>query len=221
VRERLRIGETDVLAREAHHATREIERILARREHPAEPVERRVGVALAQRLVERRDEVEVLLARLVVEHDLALHDVLHRGCRISCAPPAAASSATSSRMPSARRASPFARRVIAFRRLSVNRSPLAPSPRSDVGQRVAQQAFKVALRQPLEHDDATAGEQRGVELERRVFGRRADEHDVAALDVGQEGVLLGAIEAVDLVDEEQRALALRDAQARRPRPSLP
>ena len=35
------------------------------------------------------------------------------------------------------------------------------------------------------------------------------------LDVGQEGVLLGAVEAVDLVDEEEGAPALGLAQAHR------
>ena len=35
---------------------------------------------------------------------------------------------------------------------------------------------------------------------------RADEDDRAVLDIGQERILLGAVEAVDFVDEEQRAL---------------
>jgi hypothetical protein len=59
---------------------------------------------------------------------------------------------------------------------------------------------------------ARSREQRGVELEGRVLGRGAHQDDVAALDVGQEGVLLGAVEAVDLVDEEQGAPAGRGAQ---------
>jgi hypothetical protein len=42
------------------------------------------------------------------------------------------------------------------------------------------------------------------------FRRRPDEHDRAVLDIGQERVLLGAVEPVDLIDEQQRALpALR------------
>ena len=55
--------------------------------------------------------------------------------------------------------------------------------------------------------DAAAGEQRGVDLEGGVLGGGADEADGAAFDVGQEGVLLGLVEAMDLVDEEDGARA--------------
>ncbi len=55
--------------------------------------------------------------------------------------------------------------------------------------------------------DAAAGEQRGVDLEGGVLGGGADEADGAALDVGKEGVLLGLVEAMDLVDEEDGARA--------------
>ena len=54
----------------------------------------------------------------------------------------------------------------------------------------------------LEGVDAAAGEEGGVELEGGVFCGGADEADGAALDVGEEGVLLGFVEAVDFIDEE-------------------
>ena len=63
----------------------------------------------------------------------------------------------------------------------------------------------------LEREDAGAGEERGDDLERRVLGRRADERDGAVLDVGEDGVLLGLVEAVDLVDEEDGAEVLGGA----------
>ena len=59
----------------------------------------------------------------------------------------------------------------------------------------------------LQHEHLRAREQRRVHLERRVLGRRADEHDVAGFDARQERVLLRLVEAVDLVDEEDRAAA--------------
>ena len=55
--------------------------------------------------------------------------------------------------------------------------------------------------------DAAAGEERGVDLEGWVFGGGADEADGAAFDIGEEGVLLGLVEAVDLIDEEDGARA--------------
>ena len=62
-------------------------------------------------------------------------------------------------------------------------------------------------RERLEHEYAQARQQRRVQLERRVLGRRADERDDAGLDGRQERILLRAIEAVDLVAEEDRAAA--------------
>ena len=59
----------------------------------------------------------------------------------------------------------------------------------------------------LQGVDAAAGEQRGDDLERRVLGGGADQADGAALDVGQKGVLLRLVEAMDLVDEEDGARA--------------
>ncbi len=56
---------------------------------------------------------------------------------------------------------------------------------------------------------------RRVEFERRVFGGRADQHDGAVFHHRQEGILLRAIEAMHLVDEQQRALA-RSRGARAP-----
>ncbi len=59
--------------------------------------------------------------------------------------------------------------------------------------------------QRLQHVHLGARQERGVHLERRVLGGRADEDDVARLDARQEGVLLSFVEPVDLVDEENRA----------------
>jgi hypothetical protein len=56
-----------------------------------------------------------------------------------------------------------------------------------------------------QHDSAR--EQGAVQLERRVLGGGAHQGDGAILHVLQESVLLGPVEAVDLVDEEERALA--------------
>jgi hypothetical protein len=64
-----------------------------------------------------------------------------------------------------------------------------------------------ALVQPVEDQHLAARQQRRVQLEARVFGRRTDQRDRAVLDIGKKAVLLRAIEAVDLVDEQQGALA--------------
>jgi hypothetical protein len=58
----------------------------------------------------------------------------------------------------------------------------------------------------VEGEDAAAGEKGGVDLEAGVFGRGSYEGDDAALDMGQDGILLGFVEAVDFVDEQDGAL---------------
>jgi len=72
------------------------------------------------------------------------------------------------------------------------------------------QRFERRLVQPVEHHHLAAGEQRPVQGEAGVLGRGTDQHDRAILHHGQKGVLLGAVEAVHFIDEQQRA-ALRRA----------
>src|SRR3546814_1387252 len=54
--QRLRIGEADILARKTGESPQDVERLLARDEHPREPIERRLRVRPAQRLMERSEE---------------------------------------------------------------------------------------------------------------------------------------------------------------------
>ena len=58
---------------------------------------------------------------------------------------------------------------------------------------------------------AAAREQRRVDLEVGVLGRGAHQHHEPLLDGRQQRVLLRLVEAVDLVEEEDRALAARGA----------
>ena len=71
-----------------------------------------------------------------------------------------------------------------------------------VGQGAIEDAAEVLVGQQLEAEHAQAREQRGVDLEVGVLGGGPDERDHALLDVRQQRVLLGLVEAVDLVDEE-------------------
>ena len=67
----------------------------------------------------------------------------------------------------------------------------------------------------LEHQDAGPRQQRRDQLERRIFGGGANEHDGAVLHHRQETILLRPVEAVDLVDEKQRPLPGLAPRARR------
>ena len=79
----------------------------------------------------------------------------------------------------------------------------------------AEQRFEIVVAEPAQHQHLGARQQRADQLEGRVLGRGPDEDNGAVLDDRQEGVLLGAVEAVDLVDKEQGAAADLAALARR------
>ena len=115
-----------------------------------------------------------------------------------------AHAAASSSVVSATRASPPAVSAIAVS-ASSSSATVPPKPRSSSSARLQQHAH-VVVGQRRELDDARAAHERRVDLEERVLGRRADEHDDAVLDRVQQRVLLRLAEPVDLVDEQDRAL---------------
>ena len=80
-----------------------------------------------------------------------------------------------------------------------------------VGHRRPQHVVDVVVGERLQGDQHRAGQQRGDDRERRVLGRGRDEHDLAVLDPGQQGVLLGLGEPVDLVEEEHGLAAVHVA----------
>ena len=127
---------------------------------------------------------------------------------------AGADAAASSSRLSAARASPSACPRDERERVGSTCSGSRAEPALGVGQRARAGCYDLAPRvSASEHEDARPREQRRVHLERRVLGRRADEHDRARLDVRQERVLLRLVEAVDLVDEEDRPLPACAARA--------
>ncbi len=84
---------------------------------------------------------------------------------------------------------------------------LVERQRAALALRAGDQRLQRIRPQRLERQHLRAGHQRGVELEGRVLGGGADEGDGAVFHHRQEGVLLGAVEAVDLVHEQERAAA--------------
>ena len=66
----------------------------------------------------------------------------------------------------------------------------------------------------MKHQHPSPRQKRGVEFERRVFRGGADQHHCAVFHHRQKRILLGAVEAMHLVDEQQRALPALAAGAR-------
>ena len=94
-------------------------------------------------------------------------------------------------------------------RVVVDRRVLVAEAAFVVGERAARRASRRSSSlERLEPEERAAREQRAGEREERVLGGRADEHEQPFLDEREQRVLLRAVEAVHLVEEEDRALAL-------------
>ena len=114
---------------------------------------------------------------------------------------------------SAVRASPPERCAISSTTSSDAAAPTSARPRRTT-------TVDLLGRQRLELVHLRAGDERGVDLVVRVLGRRADQRHEALLDARQQRVLLRLVEAVDLVEEEDRAPAGRAEPLPRPREHL-
>ena len=158
--------------------------------------------------MQRADQIVMAVLRLVVDRRAALHHLLQAAA--SKVSPGRAARQTSSASVSAARPSPSAMRIKDARASASSGSAL-PSMCLGAGE----QLFDRAGVERLEHQDAGARQQRRNQFKRRILGGRADQHDGAVLHHRQEGILLGAVEAVNFVDEEQRALPGLTARPRR------
>ena len=84
---------------------------------------------------------------------------------------------------------------------------LRPETVLHVGKRAREDGEDLLFLQSPQHKHARSRQECRVHLERRVLGRGADEDDGPRFDVREEGVLLRLVEAVNLVYEQDRALA--------------
>ena len=91
--------------------------------------------------------------------------------------------------------------------LGVERHAQRREPALGVGQRAIHDGPERLGGEPLQHHHHAARAQRAVHLEARVLGGGADQRERAVLDRGEQRVLLRAVEAVDLVEEAERAPA--------------
>ena len=208
--DRLRVGVADVLGGEHDHPPGDELRILAARDHHGQAVDRGVGVRSAHALDERRRDVVVVVAPLVVEQRPLARGVGHVLLRDGAAarpqpPPRRGCSARSRVAPGRLGDLPAA-----------GRRPARPRARPRRG---ARSAVTPSAPSGTQLEQRAPREQGRVDLEVRVLGGRADQRDQPRLDGRQQRVLLRLVEAVDLVEEEDRPLAAARPAGRRPRRS--
>jgi hypothetical protein len=75
-----------------------------------------------------------------------------------------------------------------------------------IRQGAPQQFQRILLGQRLQLEDLRARHQRRIDEEKRIMRRRADQPHHAALDIGQQDILLRLVKAVNLVNEQNGGL---------------
>jgi len=208
-------GEADIFTGHADDASREIEAIFTAFDHADEPVESGVGIGVAHGLVECGDEVVVLFARFIIAEELALEDIFEEFARDAAD---AGRTARGGAIGGLSAAGAEFEGVVGDAGVAIG---IGGDAEKDVvggiEMSVTKAAFGISkgaveeiddLRggESIENVDLGAGEERRDDLEGRIFGGGANEEDVAGFDVGEEGVLLGFVEAVNFINEDDGAL---------------
>mmetsp|Transcript_121880 Transcript_121880/g.339758 ORF Transcript_121880/g.339758 Transcript_121880/m.339758 type:complete len:468 (+) Transcript_121880:133-1536(+) len=198
--QRARVGQADVFTRHADQPAGDVAGIHAAIQHAREPVQRAVRAAAAHRFVQRGDDVVELVAALVVAAQLLAQRPLQQGLVDGCPLGQRGRGVEGIQKPA---------RVT----VGIADQPLGGLGRGrrhpELGRAALDQLAELVGVQALEHLHRGPRQQRRIDLEARVLGRRADEGEEPRLDVRQEGILLRLVEAVHLVDEHHRAPALR------------
>ena len=200
-----RVRKPHVFARQNQQTARDKARVFAADEHFCKPVHRRIGVATPYAFYECGNCVVVLVLVGVVAHAPLLCENFDVGnadfavsahCKGDCLEGVEGAAQVA-----------VANVGNAFEGVGVGcYGHLAESARF-VGQSAVEHLHDIVGRKRLEFEKMAARQKRRVDVKTGVLGRRADEPYVAVLDVWQKKVLLRLVEAVDFVDEKNRALA--------------
>ena len=175
------------------------ERLLTALEHAGEPVQGGVGIGAPYRLVKGGDEVVVPLAVLVVGRAALLQQApegggvegrggahaekrLGKGQQIAAIPIRQGDQGGTGR--------PRQRKRPALSGLGA-----------------AQEGLLSGFVQPPQDEDLASGQEGPIQLERRVLRSRPDQGDHPLLHPGQEAVLLGPVETVNLIHEQEGGLS--------------
>ena len=196
--ERVRIGKPDVLAGEAHQSPQQVKRLLAGGQHAFEIVERGIGIGTTQRFVQRRNEAVMAFAILVIHR----HPAMQQRCQTGGI----------KRFGEVDGIERFdlveQEAAIAIRRSDECGTGIGGDWQRPVfaGLRAIEQLAERCFVQPPDDEHLGAAENGSVQLETGVFGGGAHQCYRAVLDDAKEAILLGAIEAVDFIDKQQRFL---------------
>ena len=197
---------------------RDVQRVFASFDHPCQPVDGGVGVAVSHRLVQSGNQVEVLLTGLVVQERPTLEGAREQleidpsGASVPrrsiCAVGCLAGGDGGGKFEEVERDARIAVGVSCDRleHAVTDLQRVATQPAVPVVERAPEHGDDVGGLERLQYEHFRSRQQGRVDLERRVFGCRSHEHDISGLDPRQERVLLRPVEPVDLIDKQDGAL---------------
>ena len=205
------IGEPDVLGSQYHQPARDEQRVLARLQHPGQPIERTVRGRTAHRLDKRRYRVVMTVAGLVVQRGAPLQRV-----------------GNSVNGHAARAVRPrFGGQGSHFQGIQGDAGVAVgnvdqvmhgvrfqdrfqhPQTAPVVVQRASHNGPNISGRKRFQRKNPAAGQQGSVYFKGWIFGRGPDEYDSTVLHVGQNHVLLRLVETMNLIHEQDRRLLIK------------
>ena len=204
-RQRLRICHTHVLAGKADQPPGDIQRFLPAVQHPAQPVYRRIRIAVPHGLVERRYEIVMFLSVFVVEQRTSVH-ALREHLLIHMNPPAGIHfSVQHSHLQRIQRSSgiPVGKPGDGVQ-MDVFHVNLHISQPSGASERMHKELFQILCLQRLQHKHPAPGQERGINLKGRIFRGGSHQYNAALFHIREKRVLLRLVEPVDLIGEEHR-----------------
>ncbi|PON74912.1 hypothetical protein PanWU01x14_046290 [Parasponia andersonii] len=215
------VSQPDIFAGEPYQSTSNVERLLPSFQHSGQPIHSRVGVVSPHGLVQRAYQIVVLFSGLVVRQVLTLQGL---SGILQTQSDDRSSSSSSGIVPCGCSGGRGCRDFQGVKRhpsiavaicrneaedivLDVDRPhPNAGSePNPGIVGGPPEESGQMLGLQWVEDEDSAAREKRRDEMERRVLRSGPDEDDAPVLDNGEERVLLGLVEPVNLVDEQHRS----------------
>ena len=182
------IGQADVFHRHAHQAACEVHRILAAVQHSGQPVQRTIRIRAAYGLVQRGDQVVVLLTGLVVPRKPALQC----GFNVMQEYRSSVPHQVSRRLEGIQRPAGIpvggirqpVERFVFDLQVTLSETPLT------IRQRAPRQVRHRLPPKGLQHEYPGPAEQRPDDFKAGVFGGSPYESDGSGLHVGEERILL-------------------------------
>ena len=203
------IGQAHIFRRTNDDSPSDEARVFSGFNHFGQPIEGRVRITSSHRFDERRNCIKMAVLIRVINNRLALNALFSDGQRNSDHPIVAGRSGQSGDFQSIQR----------FASISVGNPGQVPQgrfvgkdyqmskPALLIPQGALQQTIEFFFTQRTQLKYLRAGDQRGIDKEKWIVSRGANQPDGAALHIRQQNILLSFVETVDFIDEKNRGLA--------------